>query len=277
MTDIKNLINQIAAQEAQLAETQFIAPCVRGGKVKTRVAGMVYTFSPKPKKFAGWGIFQPVNQKIAQVVEAADLPQIAEYLERFLKVRLWLADRLKKQTWLAYPMNESDFKQRTGSVKPVVLHLVSEGGIFDPVVARWDGASWWFEEIDRRADPLPTEELRQYFKQMTPPEDLRFKGMTPEMRTVYELAANNHDEFNSQIKDERRLKRALKMGGGELRQFQDRGDDYWWVEWTTSTGEHHSSAISKPDLTVVSAGICLSGGDRAFDLQSLVGVVEQQD
>ena len=35
------------------------------------------------------------------------------------------------------------------------------------------------------------------------------------------------------------------------------------------------SAISKRDLTVISAGICLSGEDDKFDLQSLVGVVEK--
>jgi hypothetical protein len=38
-----------------------------------------------------------------------------------------------------------------------------------------------------------------------------------------------------------------------------------------------TSAIAKTDLTVVSSGICLSGRVRDFDLQSLVGVMEQQD
>ena len=48
------------------------------------------------------------------------------------------------------------------------------------------------------------------------------------------------------------------------------------VEWQTFDGEYHSSAISKQDLTVISSGICLSGLDRDFDLQSLVGVIEKR-
>jgi hypothetical protein len=49
------------------------------------------------------------------------------------------------------------------------------------------------------------------------------------------------------------------------------------VEWTTSEGLRHTSAVTKTDLTVVSSGICLSGRDRDFDLLSLVGVVEGSD
>ena len=105
------------------------------------------------------------------------------------------------------------------------------------------------------------------------------------MRTVYELACRNIKHFDlacrnikhfePKVRDEWRLQRALKMGGGELRGFCDR-DDYWLVEWTSGSGEHHSSAIAKNDLTVMSAGICLSGLDKDFDLQSLVGVVENR-
>ena len=99
--------------------------------------------------------------------------------------------------------------------------------------------------------------------------------MTPEMRTVYELVCRNIKHFDPKVRDEWRLQRALKMGGGELRGFCDR-DDYWLVEWTSGSGEHHNSAIAKNDLTVMSAGICLSGEDSNFDLQSLVGVVENR-
>ncbi len=48
MTDIRKLLNQIASAETQLRSTQFLAPCVKGGRVRTRVAGMVYTFTPDP-------------------------------------------------------------------------------------------------------------------------------------------------------------------------------------------------------------------------------------
>ncbi len=278
MTDIRQLLNQIAAQETQLRETQFLAPCVRSGKVRARVAGMVYTFAPAPRNFEGWGIFQPLNEKKAEVVEEADFPQISEYLQQFPAVRLWLVRVLKGKTWLAYPANESDAKQRSGAAKPVPVHLVAEGAQFEPIVARWDGRSFWFEEIDRRCSPMPSEELRAALQLLTPPESLRFKGMTPEMRIAYELAAQQAKEFAEQMqqkRDEKRLRSALHLGGGTLQEFRDR-EDYWLVEWTTGAGERHTSAIAKNDLTVVSAGICLSGLDHHFDLQSLVGVVEDR-
>ncbi|MEH1897713.1 MAG: hypothetical protein V7K94_20900 [Nostoc sp.] len=276
MSDIRKLINQIAIAEAQLHTTQFLAPCVKGGRVRTRVAGMVYTFTPKPNKFEGWGIFQPVDQKTATVVEEAELPQIAEYLQHFPQIRLRLAHQLQKQTWLAYSVNEADVRQRLKIVKPIAVHLVTEGIAFEQIIARWNGQSCWFEEVDRRTDPVIVETLQSAVKQLIPAEELQFKGITPEIRTVYELATRRIEGFTQPQQDEKRLRKALQMGGGELNQFHDRSD-YWTVDWTTADGVRHSSAIAKTDLTVVSSGICLSGRDRDFDLQSLVAVIEQQE
>ena len=276
MTDIRELLNQIASAEAQLQSTQFFAPCVKGGRVRARVVGMVYTFTPKPRQFEGWGIFQPVDGQTATLVEGADLPQIVAYLQQFPAIRLRLAYRLQNQSWLAYPINEADMRQRFKAVKHVVVHLVTEGVAFEQILARWNGNSCWFEEVDRRADPTIAETLQSSLKQLTPVEELQFKGMTPEMRSLYELATQQIEEFAQPQRDEKRLRQALKLGGGELHQFQDRGN-YWTVNWTTSDGVRHTSAITKDDLTVVSSGICLSGRDRDFDLQSLVGVMEHRE
>ncbi len=157
-------------------------------------------------------------------------------------------------------------RQRLKTVKPVVVHLATEGVGFEQILARWNGNSYWFEEVDRCADPAIAEALHSNLKQLTPMEELQFKGITPEMRTLYHLAAQQIEGFAQPQRDEKRLRHALKLGGGELHQFQDRGD-YWTVDWTTADGVRHTSAIAKGDLTVVSSGICLSGRDRDFDLQ----------
>ncbi|MBL1179346.1 hypothetical protein [Pantanalinema sp. GBBB05] len=276
MTDIRQLLHQLASAEAELQSTQFLSPCVKGGQVRTRVAGIVYTFTPKPRQFEGWGIFQPTNEQAATLVEEADLPQIATYLHQFPILRLRLAYRLQNQTWLAYPVNEADMRQRFRVVKPVPVHLVTEGMTFDQITARRHGNAYWFEAIDRRDDPMIVEALQSALKQLTPVEELQFKGITPEMRSLYELVGQRTEGFAQPQRDEQQLRQALKLGGGELHQFQDRGD-YWTVEWATADGNCHTSAIAKADLTVVSSGICLSGRDRDFDLQSLVGVMEQQE
>ncbi len=290
MSDIKRLLDSISKQEDRLRSTQFVAPCVRGGLVKAKVAGLVYTFTPDPRDFEGWGVFLPVDEKIAGVVEEADLHLITEYLKLLKPVRLRLARPLHRKTWLAYPVNESDARQRWGAPRPVMVHLVEAAADFEQITARWDGAAFWFEELDRRADPEIAEWMRKALRDTTPFDQLNFKGITPEMRTAYFLSTqpldqvkparrpNKAKEFNpvtEQQRDERRLEDALRRAGASLSQFHERGD-YWIVEWTTSEGELHTSAIARSDLTVISAGICLSGRDRDFDLQSLVGVVEQR-
>lgn len=279
MKDIRKLIDRIAAQETQLRDNQFLAPCVRGGLVRTRVSNMIYSFAPKPQNFEGWGIFQPVDGKTAEVIDEPTLPQLAEYFKLLQPLRLRLGYVLRGKTWLAYPANESDAKQRFGIAKPVAVHLVTEVTTFEQIIARWDGGYWWFEESDRRDHPLVAEQLKESLKNVIAAKDLHFKCITPEMRIIYDLVARKQKEFAVKFqheRDEAVLATALRQGGGELREFRDR-ENYWLVEWTTADGELHTSAITKNDLTVISSGICLSGRDRDFDLQSLVGVIEARD
>ncbi|MBD2328613.1 hypothetical protein [Alkalinema sp. FACHB-956] len=308
MKPISQLLATLSAQETQLRSTTFLAPCISGGRIWTRIAGLVYTFRPEPITFAGWGLFQPRNTETARVVEIASPLMVDEYLQRLPKFHLRLILQLRDLIWLAYPSFEGDFCQRlehlgtpgnrdlrsasygkaTGwaqdgmapselarGIQPVVVHLVSEGQPFDPILARRQGKIWWFHGIDRLADPRQADALRLALQQGTTPAALQFSGLTPEMRTAYQLAFAAITSRTQPEQAAQRLQAALAMGGGDLHSFQDQGD-YWTVEWQTRTGQHHVSAIAKADLTVLSSGICLSDRDRDFDLQALVGVIEQQ-
>jgi hypothetical protein len=69
------------------------------------------------------------------------------------------------------------------------------------------------------------------------------------------------------------LRGALAHAGAELKDYVERQDVYT-VTYEVD-GQRHVSAISKKDLSVQVAGICLSGEDENFDLQSLVGVIRE--
>jgi hypothetical protein len=271
---LNTLLHQLSNQETQLRSHQILAPCLKGGKIRTRIQGLIYEFIAKPRDFEGWGLFYPLDDRSAMLSQDAEIWQIDEYLKHLPKLRLRLSYPLKNQTWLAYPINEGDMRQRFGAVKPIAIHLVSNSAAFEVVIARKIGPSYWFDTIDRKADPEHTEALQQAIQRLTPPSALKFSGLTPEMRSVYEFVVQRTAGFPDA--DEKRLRDALKTGGGQLDRFQD-GGDFWTVHWRTGDGEAHTSAICKQDLTVMSAGICLDGLDRDFDLQSLVGVVEQQE
>ncbi len=271
--NIQDLLRSIAHQESNLPP--FLAPCLKSSQIRTRIQGMIYTFTPKDRNFEGWGIFQPVDTKVAMLTKTAELWQVDAYFKNARTLRLRLSHRLKNQTWLAYPVNESDMRQRFGTAKPIALHLVTEGNPFDVVVAQSIGKVFYFETIDRLSDPIAAEQLQTQFANHTPVEKLAFSGLTPEMRSAYHLASQQTQDFSTK-QDERRLRSALQTGGGSLDRFQDKGD-FWTVEWRTGDGEEHTSAISKQDLTVMNAGICLDDLDEDFDLQSLVGVVEQRE
>ncbi len=270
--DIRRLIERVAEEEEAFENQKFVAPAVANAKVRARVAGMVSTFSTRPRDFEGWGVFQ-ASGTVARLVRPASLPQVEAYLSLLKPLHLRLVYRLTGRTWLAYPAQEGDAHQRFGRVEPVPVSLVEEGNAFEQVVARFDGAHFWFEKPDRRASPRQAERMRQA---LTEGEgEIRWAGVTPEMKTAYEMVVSRLKLFTER-RDEDRLQEALLTGGGELLGYADR-EDYWVVEWRDSSGMVHNSAIAKQNMTVLTAGICLSGEDEKFDLQSLVGVVEKAE
>ncbi len=278
---ILDMISSAAAQERVDLRSRFIAPVYGGCAVRTKIGGMLKTFSIRPNDFEGWGIFQCSGGKkrVARLVEDAMDCEIEEYVSRLPKarVRLCLAPA-DDSNWIAYPCNENEMLRRFGISEPIVVRLVDGVGKFESINVRFDGVTWWFESRDSNDDMSIVDEMLTMASRKTRAESLRIKGLTPEMRKAYDIYMNPIPVTGAPdlpMTDEDKLAEALERGGGRLVSHVDRGDR-WSIEWETSTGERHSSAISKEDMTVISAGVCLAGEDARFDLHTIVGVVERR-
>ena len=70
-----------------------------------------------------------------------------------------------------------------------------------------------------------------------------------------------------------RLRDNLSHAGARLVDYLERTDSFR-VTYLVD-GQQYTSSVDKRDLTVQSAGICLDGTDRNFDLASLVGVLRE--
>jgi hypothetical protein len=270
---VHDLLNKMASAEDAFLQTEFMAPVLPGGRVHVRIAGIVCTLRVVGQAEPGWAVLKPLSLKRARVVDRPSLRQVRDYLALFPAFRLLLLSRTEvEQEWLALPAHGGDTRLQTDG--PVPLHLAAGVEPFQQVVARFDGAQFWFQEVDRRRSPALAAYLRQALAAETPPEALHKSTLTAEERGAYRLAYRAVEQARRD-RVEVRLAEALAHGGAELASYIERGDSYT-VTWTLE-GRTYRTTVRKDDLSVQVAGICLGGLDRHFDLQSMVGVVRQAE
>jgi hypothetical protein len=263
---MRDLLDRLAAAEDRFLRSEFLAPAVRGAPVRVRIAGVVCGLRAEPAGFRGWGVWRPTSHTAARLARPASLAERQRYLELFPLVRLILCRRAGDH-YLAIPAHQAD--GRFGFHGLVPVHLVEEAQPFEVVEARFDGARCWFERSDPRRDPAVATYLRRALLDGVPAEKLCRPGLTPEERTAYALVHGPAERDRT----EGRLRRALAHAGAELKGYLER-DDCFRVEYVVD-GERHVSVVDKRNLSVQVAGICLSGEDGRFDLQSLVGVLRE--
>ncbi len=73
----------------------------------------------------------------------------------------------------------------------------------------------------------------------------------------------------------RRIERAVRMGGAVFRRWFEVSETQSVVVWE-SPGRHVTTHVRSADLSVLSAGICVAGEDRIFDLVALCSAVTRQ-
>jgi hypothetical protein len=272
---LHDALERLSAAEAQALAAEFLAPMVRRGTVQVRIAGVVCRLKVYPVGFEGWGVFRPTSSTEARLIRPARLQERRGYLDLLPLLRMIVCLRDGDQ-WLSTPAHRPDARFRREGLVPI--RLVEEADPFAVVLARFDGAHCWYDGPDPRRDPGTAAYLRESLARMVEPEQLSRKGLTAEERAAYALNYLPRLEAEREARRDRieeRLRGALAHAGAVLREYQERGDVYR-VAYEVD-GRRHVSVVSRDDLSVQVAGICLSGRDRHFDLQSMVGVLREAE
>lgn len=274
-----DLLDKMEAAERDFVGTEFLAPMVGGNRVRVRIAGVVCQLrveADPATRFDGWALLKALSASRAVFLREASLAERDAYLRLFPVVRLILVQR-QAPRWLALPAHEGDRRFRiTGPVDV----LLSEEGLarFETIRAHYDGRLFWYGSRDPGRDPALAAYLRDRLSGTAedglPPkvDTLHKRGLSREERQAYNVI---RESLVQQRRDrvEQRLDEALSHAGAVFKSYVEREDAY--VVNYEVDGRRHVSTIRRDDLAVMTAGICLAGEDRRFDLTSLVGVLRE--
>ena len=267
---IDKTFNKLAAQEEAFFTSKFLSPVIRSIPIRVRIAGIVINMKvTRPKDFEGWGVFQPIDYKSARLSREATMKEQREYLNLFPGLRLIVCSR-KDEQWYGIPANSCDNRFKITGLVPI--RLPQEVQMFQTIRVVFDGVNCWYDDADSIQSPKIAVILREALAKLTESAKVDAPGLTKEERQAYNIALLREIE-DTKDKHEERIKNALTRAGAEYRGYVERATTYT-IEYNVE-GHVHKSVISKDNLSVVSAGICLSGGDKNFDLQSLVGVIKE--
>ncbi|MGE5333352.1 MAG: hypothetical protein ACM3N4_01505 [Nitrososphaerota archaeon] len=267
---IDDILNRLEAAENDFLQRDVLAPVLPGRGVIVRIAGIICTLRVQGKHFTGWGVLRPRTLQTAALLRPATLAEIAAYLGLFPALRLIVVARAGHQ-WYALPASQGEKGIQLNGAAPVLL---AEAGIqpFETVIARFDGHFFWYERRDTRRNPALAAYLRDALDAGTPTADLRKPGLSAEERAAYDWARTLVAEAE-RAGIASRLAAALAHAGSRLIAFTERDDSYT-VAYLVD-GERSVSTVRKGDLSVLTAGICLSGQDASFDLTSMVSVMRE--
>jgi len=274
-----DLIGELTAESQNLPEV--LAPVLSP-------EGVVAVINQHPYKFhleldtSGWFVIRPVSSEKAEVSREAYPYEILKYLGGLPRLYCIVCRRLGNMSWLVYPFNMGDARQRFGHMEfPRAMHLVTQNiEPLQPVETRVMGSTLLFGQIGNlyRSDDNLSGSLGGGMK----PDDIKFPF--PEIKTVYcilyeEMEERRKREFAEKQKAklktlEGRIEDAVSYLGAKLVSFQERGEDLV-VRWRD--GRRTQQVTVTRDLRLVTAGVCLSGRERQQSLTSAVAVMRDHE
>ena len=267
--DIRKLIDKLAAEEEDVLKSSFLAPVARNGSVCVRIQGIVCKFTPEDREFEGWGIFKPISLKKVRLQKTAERPLVRRYLDQLTSVELIVADHAGNppSAVLAHPAGSPVVFE--GAVPVQMMEGVER---FRHIIARFDGFNFWYDRNHPGRNPAQAAFLRKSLDKDLDVEKLDRPGLLPQEKRLYDDILKL-ERIRREAPDRRRIRQALEHAGATLESYYKRKKSY--TVTFILDGQRHTSRIHAKDLSVLSAGICLSGEDQKFDLQSLMGVLRE--
>jgi hypothetical protein len=259
------MLRHILEGEKKIFGTEVIAPVYRGGMIRVRIEALVWECRID-SDFSGWGIFKIVDGWRAELVRPAEIWEREEYASRLRENTLVIMACDESGLWWGAPIRGSML---------VPVFLLEGLSVFDHASTCFDGASHWYLRPAHRFDSVKAAALRDSLEAGTPPDDVRISGLTRKERDLYALALEIASALADRRKspERRRIERALRLGDGELVDYSQVPGGYR-IRWRK--GSRELTSILDGSLSVVSAGLCLSGRDREHDLTSLASLMAEQ-
>lgn len=247
---------------------EVLAPVLSTGGVVAIINRHPYRFRLKTISM-GWLIIKPLSSSRAQTEREAYPYEIGEYLKKLPRLHCIACRRLGPMSWLVYPFNLGDAKQRLGSLEfPRSAYLVTENiEPFQIIACRIMGNSLLYDRL------ASVQVGWHQFQEQLGAEATGVKFPSPEFGHVYNILLEDIREQKKQT-TEGRIKDAISYLGAELVSFSERGEDYT-VRWKDK-GHEHQVTVSR-DFRLLTAGICLDGLEREQSLSSVVAVMRQYE
>ena len=257
---MRKIFDKLVQAEKEFCNSEFVAP-IFFNRVAVRISGIITKFDVIPCDFQGWAILKPDNYKSASVVRDAPRALKNRYLQTLPRFSFVISD---VEQYLGINV---DCDQRITSTSPMRILLADNLGLFDTIIARFDGVNFWYDRHDMSRNRTKSS-LLDSLDYMYNTDGLKLKKGYKEAYK-YALYRKQQELFGQK---EYRIKNAIERAGGEYVSYDDVGDD---INVTYKVDDSTYTSTLTRNLDVISAGICLSGEDMKFDLQSLISVVRE--
>jgi len=255
-----NIFQRLEKAEHEFKNSEFACP-VFSDKVNVDIAGIITQYSILPKDYRGWGIFKPFGNKLAAYEKECPHNLRELYLCILPRFEMVVCDIDKK---LGIIIN-SDTRITTTS--PLKFHLSENISLFNHILVRFDGGNFIYEKHSRYYDNKIIARMIYALD-----NNKKIELLPAKYQAAFDYAYHiKQRELLGQ--KEYRIKSAIERSGGKYKSYSELSDEDIKVTYEID-GHTYTSTINK-NLNVISAGICLSGGDTAFDLQSLMSVIRE--